>query len=144
MAVTIRPVGADAPEYWKVWQLREDVLRRPLGMSLKNEDLSADAGDTIMIAEENGEVIGCLMLHDIGRPQVKFRQMAVAAAWQSKGIGRMLIEAGEAWARQKGYSGVVLHARMAASGFYSKLGYVPSGEIFTEVGIPHVLMTREL
>jgi len=144
MAITIRFVGADAPEYQKVWQLREDVLRKPLGMSLKNEDLSADANDTIVIAEVDGHVIGCLMLHDVGDPHIKFRQMAVADVWQSKGIGRKLIEAGEDRARRNGYTGVRLHARMVVAGFYEKLGYKPVGDIFTEVGIPHVLMVRDL
>jgi predicted GNAT family N-acyltransferase len=36
-----------------------------------------------------------------------------------------------------------LHARIVAVGFYEKMGYVRQGELFTEVGIPHVLMQKD-
>ncbi len=133
-----------APEYHEVWQLRENVLRIPLGMSLKNENLDMDAGDTIFIAKYDGAVIACLMLHHIGDPVVKFRQMAVDAQWQGKGVGARLIAAAEAHAVSKGYSTVILHARQVVCGFYESQGYYITSSVFTEVGIPHVIMKKDL
>lgn len=142
--INILAVTRNSPEYEQVWQLREEVLRKPLGMSLKNEDLSMDAVDNIFIATEKDRVIGCLMLHDIDGSIIKFRQMAVYGEWQSKGIGKLLIQAAEKHAAAKGYTTVKLHARMVAEGFYRRLGYTPEGAQFTEVGIPHVLMQKNL
>jgi predicted GNAT family N-acyltransferase len=43
-------------------------------------------------------------------------------------------------AEQQGAHEVVLHAQCSAQGFYERLGFVPRGELFEEVGIPHVEM----
>ena len=142
--ITINIVTAASPEYTQVWNLREEVLRKPLNMSLKNEDLSMDAEDEIFVALLDHEVIGCLMLHRLDANTVKLRQMAVYDGWQGKNIGRMLVTAAEKHAATKGYKKVSLHARLAASGFYSRLGYTQIGEEFTEVGIPHFLMQKEI
>jgi predicted N-acetyltransferase YhbS len=134
----------NADEYTQVWQLREDVLRKPIGMSLKNEDLSGDADDLIFIALHKGDVVGCLMLHHVNDTTIKLRQMAVGQNWQGRNIGRMLVGAAERHSAAAGYHTVVLHARMVAAGFYDRLGYTPMGDQFTEVGMPHVVMQKYL
>jgi hypothetical protein len=127
-----------------VWQLREDVLRRPLGLSLKNESLAMDYEDVILVALSGATVIGCLMLHPLPGSVMKFRQMAVSDSWQGRHIGRMLMEAGEQLAAEKNYTMVSLHARKIVAGFYSRLGYTTIGGEFTEVGIPHLKMEKQL
>jgi len=37
-----------------------------------------------------------------------------------------------------------LHGQTQAEGFYEKLGYQASSDVFMEEGIPHVLMVKEL
>jgi GNAT superfamily N-acetyltransferase len=142
--ITIATVTSKDPEYKAVLQLREDVLRKPLGMSLANEDLSMDAEDTIFIALHDGQVIGCLMLHSISDTVMKFRQMAVSEVWQGKGIGRLLMTAAEQQIAAKGYTTIMLHARQIVCGFYEALGYDITSSAFTEVGIPHVIMKKVL
>lgn len=142
--VFIEAIRAGHPRYAAVWELREQVLRQPLGMSLRNEDLSMDNDDTIVIALHQDSVIGCIMLHNAGDGVVKFRQMAVEPAWQGKGIGRLLMTGAEQEAQRQGYSSVRLHARLVAAEFYTKTGYVQVGDLFTEVTIPHVLMVKRL
>jgi hypothetical protein len=39
---------------------------------------------------------------------------------------------------------VSLHARKIVAGFYSRLGYTTIGGEFTEVGIPHLKMEKQL
>ena len=143
-SITISTITSSAPEYNDVWELREEVLRKPLGMSLKNEDLSMDAEDTIFIAKIESIVIGCLMLHEVSADIIKLRQMAVYTEWQGRQTGRMLVAAAEQYAKEKGYSQVTLHARRVAEGFYSRLGYLSEGNEFTEVGIPHVVMNKRV
>jgi predicted GNAT family N-acyltransferase len=132
------------PEYAGVFALREEILRKPLGMSLHNEDLSRDHTDTIMAGTIDGEVISCLMLHHISTAEVQLRQMAVAASCQGKGIGRLLVQAAEAYAAGKGYTKMLLHARKEATGFYSAMGYIVTGNEFLEINIPHYMMEKAL
>jgi predicted GNAT family N-acyltransferase len=84
------------------------------------------------------------MLHPVDENTLKLRQMAVADEWQKNGIGKLLVRNAEELARQKGYKEMVLHARITAQDFYRGLGYEPSGEVFTEVTIPHIFMKKAL
>ncbi len=143
-AITVHIINIVSPTYQQVWQVREEVLRKPLGMSLKNEDLGMDANDTIFVAQSDDKVIGCVMLHHLNAGLMKLRQMAVYPEWQGKGIGKLLALHAEEYAREQNYKKIVLHARMIATDFYSKLGYHIVSNIFTEVGIPHVVMQKEL
>lgn len=142
--ILIKRIDATSPEYLQVWLLREEILRKPIGLSLKDEDLSDDAKDIIIIATHHDKVIGCLMLHPKDTDIIKFRQMAVYNEWQGKGIGAMLINAAEHVSEMEGYKHIVLHARITAQDFYSKLGYDTTSSVFTEVGIDHVVMERSL
>ena len=142
--ITTHIVSVDSPEYQQVYALRETVLREPIGLSLANEDLSRDKEDIILAALQNSKVIGCLMLQHKDRHTIKFRQMAVSPDHQKKGIGNILVAAAEKLSREKGYSKVVLHAREVAEGFYTKLGYHITGDPFTEVGIPHFVMEKDI
>ncbi len=142
--ITVSIVRSTTPEYEAVWQLREEILRKPLGMSLRNENLSMDAEDDIFVAKDGDKVIGCLMLHHVDGDTIKFRQMAVYNEWQGKQIGRLLMETAEAYAAGKGYKTISLHARKVVSGFYTALGYHTVGDEFFEVNIPHLLMKKHI
>lgn len=142
--ISIQQVEVGTPEYQLVYDLREAILRKPIGLSLANEDLSNDKDDIILAASENGAMIGCLMLTHKDVATIKFRQMAVTEAMQGKKIGNLLMLEAEKVSKDKGYKKVVLHARETAAGFYSKLGYTITSPLFTEVGIPHYVMEKEL
>lgn len=143
--IAIRRVELNDCIYTQVYDLREEVLRKPIGLSLKEEDLSGDALDIILTAQHEGKVIGCVMLHPHSDPEIlKLRQMAVAENYQGKGIGQLLVSAAEENARDIGIKKMVLHARVTAEPFYKKLGYTTTSDLFTEVGIPHVVMEKEL
>jgi len=140
--VTIREITADSPEYEQVYQLREDILRTPLGLSLKDEDLSGEKNEMILAAMQEERVIGCILLQPVNDMTVRFRQMAIAADEQNKGIGRMLLEEAEKTAWKAGFERIVLHARKTAASFYEEAGYKAEGEVFEEVGIPHLFMEK--
>jgi N-acetylglutamate synthase-like GNAT family acetyltransferase len=143
--VVIRQIHITDSDYYKVYDLREEILRKPIGLSLKDEDLSGDALDTILIAEEGEKVLGCVMLHPTEDNNIfKLRQMAVSGVLQGKGIGKMLVKAAEQKLLNIGVSRIILHARETAIGFYQKLGYAITSGLFIEVGIPHVVMQKDI
>jgi len=142
--ITISIINSVSPKYDQVFELRDKILRKPLGMSLKNDDLSRDHSDAIFIAEQNNKIIGCVLLHHLDNERTQLRAMAVYDEWQGKGIGRLLVNALEDFSRREGYKKIILHARKVALGFYSRLGYSIKGGEFTEVGIPHYMMEKTL
>jgi predicted GNAT family N-acyltransferase len=131
--------------YPQVYDLREEVLRKPIGLSLRDEDLSGEAAETIIVAlDEANAVIGCVMLRPQDNKEMKLRQMAVADALQGKRVGAALVRKAEELARAAGYETITLHARQPAVPFYEKCGYQVEGDVFSEVGIPHLFMYKHL
>jgi len=142
--VNIHIINTESSFYPQVLELRDAILRKPLGMSLKNDDLSKDKEATIIIAENENRVIGCLLLLVVNEKTLQLRAMAVSEQWQNKGIGSTLVNAAEIYTRTTGFSNIILHARKVALGFYEKSGYSILSNEFTEVGIPHYIMGKDI
>lgn len=144
MTFHIRQISTLDPEYAQVWALREAVLRQPIGLSLHDEDLSGEVNEHILVAMQHDNVVGCLLLRPVNTRELKARQMAVAGAEQGNGLGAALMREAEALAVSGGYTLITLHARETAVPFYDRLGYKGVGSGFTEVGIPHLLMQKQV
>jgi predicted GNAT family N-acyltransferase len=142
--ISIKRVSTTDDDYQQVYDLREAILRRPIGLSLANEDLSKDQNDIILAAYRQDKVIGCVMLQKLDKMQIKLRQMAVSEEMQGKGIGNLIIAEAEKVSKEEGYNKIVLHARAIARDFYSKAGYAVCSDEFDEVGIPHYAMEKDI
>lgn len=140
---SIREVAFGSPEYHAAVQLRNELLRLPLGLDLLKSDLSGEAAFRHFAICRDGALPACLMVVPCGDGEtVRIRQMAVRADLQGTGLGRRLMEGVEAILRRDGVKRIYLNARLPAVGFYGKLGYRPTGGIFTDVGIPHQRMEK--
>lgn len=131
-------------EYQQMVQLRNDILRKPLGLQFTPEELEKEKDEILIGAFEEEKMLGCCMLIKINRTTVRLRQMAVLNNLQGKGIGRALMQFAENIARDRGYKKITMHARKTAAGFYEKLGYTISSAEFQEVTLPHYEMEKML
>jgi predicted GNAT family N-acyltransferase len=71
-------------------------------------------------------------------------RMAVVRAARGQGVGGLLLAALVERARARGMRRVALNAQTHAVPFYARFGFAVEGEAFTEAGIPHVAMVRDL
>ena len=71
-------------------------------------------------------------------------RLAVGKAARGMGLGTLLVHAIEQRAAECGLAAVELHAQTHARGFYQQLGYAAYGDLFSEAGIEHVSMRKEL
>jgi len=142
MALKILDHGSE--EYYQMVKLRDDILRKPLGLRFSPEELESEKDNLLIAAFEDERILGCCMLVEEQPGTVKLRQMAVLNDLQGKGIGRALMNFAENIARDQGYKILRMHARANAVGFYEKVGYKVTGDQFTEVTIPHYVMEKEL
>jgi GNAT superfamily N-acetyltransferase len=131
-------------EYQQMVQLRNDILRKPLGLTFTPDELEKEKEEILIAAFEEEKMLGCCMLIKQDPATVRLRQMAVLNNLQGKGIGRALMQFAENIARDLGYRKIIMHARKTASGFYEKLGYSVSGDEFKEVTLPHYIMEKIL
>ena len=142
MALKIIDYGTK--EYEQVLKLRDEILRKPLGLNFSQEELESERNNMHMAAYEDDQMLGCCMLVEEDPETVRLRQMAVVDDVQGKGIGRALMQFAENLARDRGYKRITMHARKNAVGFYEKMGYKKFGDEFMEITIPHVVMEKEL
>jgi predicted GNAT family N-acyltransferase len=142
MALKIIDHGSAA--YKKMVDMRFHILRKPLGLTFSTEELANEKTDLLMGAFEEDELLGCCLLTETDKQTVRLRQMAVQQGLQGKGIGKALMMYAENLARDRKYKKLTMHARDTALGFYEKLGYKIEGEPFSEVGLPHHVMAKDL
>jgi GNAT superfamily N-acetyltransferase len=131
-------------EYRQMVKLRDDILRKPLGLGFTPEELESERDNLLIAAFEDDRMLGCCMLVEEKPGVARLRQMAVLNDLQGKGIGRALMNFAENIARDRGFKTICMHARANAVGFYEKVGYRVSGDQFMEVTIPHFLMEKQL
>ena len=138
-------IACASPEYALTVALRHEVLRIPLKLAFTVDQLASEMDSHHLAAfDDEGRILGCLMLTPREGGEVQMRQVAVKPEMQGTGLGRALVEEAERKARDLGFTRVMLHARDGAIGFYARLGYAREGDLFTEVGIAHQQMTKRL
>lgn len=125
-------------------QLRNDVLRKPLGLKFTEDELEKEKDNLLIGAYEDDDLLACCMLVEELPGTIRLRQMAVLNDLQGKGIGKALMQFAENLARDRGYKRITMHARKNALGFYEKMGYKRVGKEFKEITIPHYIMEKEL
>ena len=74
----------------------------------------------------------------------KVERICVLASHRKKGIGKIIMDALEAYAMEESLPKLKLHAQTQAESFYKKLGYQTVSDVFIEADIPHVVMIKEL
>ena len=135
-------IDFDSEQYRDMVELRNQLLRKPLGLALPDEDLQNEKDNILIGYFDDDKLEGCCMLVPIEKDTVQLRQMAVLSGLQGKGIGRTIMQFAENLARDRGFKRILMHARDTAVGFYQKQGYEKKGELFTEVSIPHYVMEK--
>jgi GNAT superfamily N-acetyltransferase len=142
--MALKIIDHGTPEYKQMVKLREDVLRRPLGLAFSPSELDKEKDNLLMAAFEEDQILGCCMLVEEDPQTVRLRQMAVLDDLQGKGIGKALMTFAENLARDRGYKSITMHARKNSVGFYEKMGYKRRGDEFEEITIPHYVMEKML
>ena len=144
VGMALKIIDHGSREYQQMVHLRNEILRRPLGLQFTPEELEKEKEEILIGAFEEEKMLGCCMLIMEAANSVRLRQMAVLNNLQGKGIGRALMQFAENIARDRGFHKITMHARKTAVGFYEKLGYRISGQEFEEVTIPHYIMEKLL
>ena len=142
--MSLKQIDHGSNEYLQMVNLRDMVLRRPLGLTYSHDELMSEKEDILIVSIDEGQMLGCCILTQQDNETVRLRQMAVANKLHGKGVGASIISFAENIARDKGYNYISMHARNTAVGFYEKFGYKVKGQEFLEVNLPHHIMEKPL
>lgn len=129
--------------YKAVVVLREDILRKPFGLSFHSQELEQEKDHLHIVGLKGEQVVATAVLVPEGE-KCKMQRVVVDPQMQNSGIGSKMMAFCEEYARAQGFKSICCHARDTAVQFYLKNGYTPEGEYFDEDTIPHLKMCKML
>lgn len=130
-------------EYKKALALREEILRKPLGLIFTKEELELEKEYVHIAGFLGQEMCTTAVLVQDGNA-LKMQKVASKAQFQGKGVGSALMRFCEEYAKKHAFKSIYCHARGTAVQFYLKNQYVLEGEQFDEDGIPHRKMRKTI
>jgi carbonic anhydrase len=88
-------------------------------------------GGCLLLAEEGGEPVGCVAMHDLGGGTCEMKRLYVSRAGRGKGVGAALVDEVLRRAREAGYMRMVLDSvagvMRSALALYRARGFVETG-----------------
>lgn len=114
----------------------------------KNEFDEVDSiAEHIVIYEHNNlniEPIATCRFYKDNDNKYLIGRIAVIKEKRGENIGALLIEAAEKEIKKSGGRQLKIHAQYRVKGFYEKQGYIASGNIDEDEGIPHIWMYKDI
>jgi predicted GNAT family N-acyltransferase len=141
--VTARAIITATPQQRDdAFAVRIAVFVEEQGIARSDELDDFDASATHCVAYVDGVPAGAgrLLLFD---GYAKIGRMAVLASDRGAGLGALVLDTLEREAAAQGISHIKLSAQVHARGFYERCGYTAHGDIYDDVGIPHVDMEKQ-
>ena len=143
--INVKRIEYSSIDYKKTLDLRNKVMRIPLGLNIYDEDFSFEK-DAIIVAAYDEETligVGTMSYND---KIFKLEYLCVDTDIQSNGAGGKMLQNLEKEAIQKSAKKIVLDARVSAQKFYENHGYKTVGNVFmlSYAPVPHILMEKIL
>ncbi len=124
-------------------ELRHDVFCVEQGVP-EWEELDGRDGEGIhLVAVADGQLLGTCRVLLVGST-AQFSRLAVRSSARRHGIATALLRAADEETLAAGAQRLVLHAQTYARALYENAGYRPRGRAFTEAGIEHIAMEKQL
>jgi predicted GNAT family N-acyltransferase len=133
--------GSDLTDAYFV---RTKVFQIEQGIAPEDEFDELDATCEHLVAYDGGSPMGTARYHLQDDGSAKVQRVAVLASQRGKKIGQKLMREIEHVAWRQGAPMLVLDSQLSAAGFYEALGFAREGDVFDDVGIPHVKMALDL
>ncbi len=126
------------------FDVRRDVFIEEQGVSEAEEMDGRDDEATQFVAYDDDYPVGTARVRTPEDGVGKVERVAVREQYRHCGVGSAVMERVEAWANDRGFDRLTLHAQTHVEAFYADLGYETVSGIFEEAGIDHVAMEKSL
>lgn len=145
MELVLKDIEFGSEEYEMTRDLRNRIMRAPIGLSIYDQDYTFEVNSRIVGAFDGDTMLGCSIVGKMnGLYCLDF--LCVDGRLQKTGIGTVLLKDVEKWVKEVGGKEIILEARLTAQKFYEKHGYEPYGEIYLMEKSPvdHIMMRKNL
>ncbi|MEC0099501.1 GNAT family N-acetyltransferase [Bacillus anthracis] len=136
----------ELPDLQTAFHIRKEVFVKEQNVPLEDEfDMFDEIGEKCkhILVYYNELPVGTGRIRFVDGAG-KLERICILKDYRTYGLGKVIIQTLEEIARNKDATKVKLHGQTQAEGFYKKLDYQTSSDIFMEDGIPHILMTKML
>lgn len=142
----LKTIDYGSDRYQETLDLRNRVMKQPLNLDIRDEDLSGEESGYVVGAFDGEQLLGMGSLSYVNEKRAKVDYLCVDTEIQASGVGSNLLMAMETEARYQKRAEVVLEARVSAQKFYEKKGYEPFGEVYLldNAPIEHIWMIKFL
>jgi GNAT superfamily N-acetyltransferase len=123
------------------WRLRRDMLYPEA--ELPDMEMDVDRDGYHFGAFTDNKLAGVISLFR-EESDFQFRKLAVEPAFQKKGVGTALLRYVTEFALAEGGVKIWCNARVSATGFYLKSGFLETDKVFSKNGNDYVIMEKPL
>ena len=124
--------------------IRAAVFQTEQGISPTDDYDGLDSTAEQFLALDVGKAIGTARYRLLDNQTAKVERVAVLPDQRGNKVGQAIMGAIEYTAWRQRISTLVLDSQLQRSDFYENIGYQQIGEVFDEVGIPHVKMSLDV
>ena len=127
--------------------IREQVFTGEKGVP---RDIERDACDRLngpcdhFAVRWGGESAGALRCLRLDPAAVKLQRFCFLKEYRDLGLGRKVLQFIEGYYQSRGFTRIVMDAKFDVAGVYEKCGYTKTSDPFTEAGVVHVAMAKNL
>ena len=105
-------------------------------------DSDDDLAKHILLSYDGEDVATCRLFCKDGHWIIG--RIAVLKEYRGLGLGAALMDFAHSFITESGGRCALVHAQIAARGFYKKCGYIECADADSEQGCPHVWMKRDI
>lgn len=136
-----RKIFFNTPEYLETLSIRKEVFIKEQNVPEEIEIDEFECHSHHFLLTKAAVPVACGRMR-LKSSYIKFERIASLKSFRGMGLGKMLMEKMQEFARLN-YPELTpyMHSQVDSIAFYEKLGWTKQGEIFFEAGIPHLAMT---
>lgn len=124
--------------------IRTKVFQEEQGVAAELEFDGLDSSAIHFLAYLNNEAVGTARIREIKANITKIERVAVLSCARKQGIGKKLISTALETIAQQNKTMAIVHSQEYIAPLYQQLGFEIVGEKFSEAGIAHVKMIKQL
>lgn len=130
-------------DFFKIMRIRTDVfiIEQNVDVDIELDEYDYDAIQ--IIAYDNDTAVGCARVLFVNN-EVSIGRIAVVKEYRKMHVGEGMMNFIFNLDELKDTKEIIIHAQCSAQGFYEKLGFVQTSDVYQEANIDHIMMVKTL
>ena len=130
-------------DFAKIKHIRTKIFHDELELSYADIFDGDDEHLEQFLIVDGEKMIGTFRLRETS-DSYKIERMGILSEYRLRGFGNLSLEEIKIYSKKMNKSKVILDSIYAVRKFYANSGFIPIGNVYLKIGIPHVKMVIDL